>query len=245
MSHIVSIATRIKDAGALAAACQRLGLPPPKEGTARLFSTTATGQLVQLPGWTYPVVIDTASGEVRFDNYAGRWGTQRELDKLLQAYAVEASEQSERLFVPHFVTLDTRSLATTSTAVDANGDQNTNLNDFLDFWSREAATTSTNMVRLLVCRERSNSTLPVWRVLEQVLLKQGTDGENNSLPISVAFLIGPEGGWSPQENERMDALEREYPELFWNVSLGPNILRAETAAMTAVAAFTLFQDAQQ
>ena len=96
MSHIVSIATRIKDVGALAAACQRLGLAAPKHGTAQLFSTTVTGQVVQLPGWTYPVVVDLNSGEVQFDNFQGHWGQRRELDKLLQAYAVERTRLEAR-----------------------------------------------------------------------------------------------------------------------------------------------------
>jgi hypothetical protein len=51
---------------------------------------------VQLPGWHYPVVVDTGSGEVRFDNYNGAWGSQSELDKLLQAYAVEKTRVEAR-----------------------------------------------------------------------------------------------------------------------------------------------------
>ena len=42
-----------------------------------------------MPGWLYPVCIDTASGTVKFDNYAGSWGDQEHLDKFMQAYAVE------------------------------------------------------------------------------------------------------------------------------------------------------------
>ncbi len=76
MSHIVSIQTRLKDPAAVAAACQRLGLPAPVQGTARLFSGEATGLLVQLPGWQYPVVLDTATGTACFDNYGGEWKRQ-------------------------------------------------------------------------------------------------------------------------------------------------------------------------
>jgi hypothetical protein len=76
MSHIVSIQTRLHDPAAVTAACQRLGLAPPVEGTARLFSGEATGLLVQLPGWQYPAVIDTLSGIVRYDNYSGHWKGQ-------------------------------------------------------------------------------------------------------------------------------------------------------------------------
>ena len=44
---------------------------------------------MRLPGWQYPAVVDTASGAVRYDNFEGRWGEQRHLDRFLQAYAVE------------------------------------------------------------------------------------------------------------------------------------------------------------
>ena len=90
MSHIVSIQTRLRDPAAVAAACRRLGLTAPAQGTARLYGGQATGLLVQLPGWQYPAVIDSASGEVRYDNFEGRWGEQAHLDRFLQAYAVEA-----------------------------------------------------------------------------------------------------------------------------------------------------------
>ena len=48
-----------------------------------------------------------------------------------------------------------------------------------------------------------------------------------------AILIGPEGGFSPSERDRLNALPFAHP-----VSLGPRILRADTAA---VAAMTLWQ----
>jgi len=69
MSHIVEIQTKLHDPVAIGAACQRLGLPAPVQGTASLFSGEATGLLVQLPGWQYPAVIDTATGTVKYDNF--------------------------------------------------------------------------------------------------------------------------------------------------------------------------------
>jgi hypothetical protein len=89
MSHIVTLETRVHDPATLAAACQRLGLAAPQHGTARLYSGEATGLIVQLPGWQYPIVIDTRSGTIRFDHFEGRWGNPKELDRFLQAYAVE------------------------------------------------------------------------------------------------------------------------------------------------------------
>jgi len=46
---------------------------------------------------------------------------------------------------------------------------------------------------------------------------------------SVAFLIGPEGGFTIEEKEKLCALSNVKP-----VSLGPRILRSETAAITAL-----------
>jgi hypothetical protein len=96
MSHIVTIKTEIRDKAALAAACARLGLEPPETGTARLFTSDATGEIVRLPGWTYPVVIDTEARQVAFDNFNQEWGKQEELDKLLQMYAVEKARIEAR-----------------------------------------------------------------------------------------------------------------------------------------------------
>ena len=103
MSHIVSIKTEVKDAEAVKAACQRLGLEDPVEGTARLFEGDATGLLVKLPDWVYPVVLDTATGQARYDNYGGDWGAQKHLDRFVQTYAVckatiEAKKRGHTVF---------------------------------------------------------------------------------------------------------------------------------------------------
>lgn len=45
-----------------------------------------------------------------------------------------------------------------------------------------------------------------------------------------AILIGPEGGWSESERRRLSAMESVTP-----VSLGPRILRADTAAVASLA----------
>jgi hypothetical protein len=96
LSHIVSIKTEVRDVQAVTAACRRLGLPGPVAGTAKLYGGEAAGLLVRLPGWLYPVVLDTATGQVRFDNYEGRWGAQKELDRFLQLYAVEKARLEAR-----------------------------------------------------------------------------------------------------------------------------------------------------
>ena len=96
MSHIVEIQTEVRDPVAVAAACRRLALPEPVHGTATLFEGNAEGLLVKLPGWLYPVVIDTASASVKFDNYGGSWGAPEQLDRFLQAYAVERASIDAR-----------------------------------------------------------------------------------------------------------------------------------------------------
>ncbi|MDG2520122.1 16S rRNA (uracil(1498)-N(3))-methyltransferase [Caulobacter segnis] len=54
-------------------------------------------------------------------------------------------------------------------------------------------------------------------------------------PQAAAVLIGPEGGFAPEERERLRALDFVTP-----ISLGPRILRADTAAISAL---TLWQAA--
>lgn len=96
MSHIVTIETEIRDPVALRLACRRNELDQPVHGTAKLFSSEATGYLVHLPRWHYPVVCHTDSGQVFYDNYQGRWGEQAQLDGFLQAYAVEKAKLEAR-----------------------------------------------------------------------------------------------------------------------------------------------------
>jgi hypothetical protein len=92
----VEIKTQVRDPSAVAAACRRLGLPEPKQNCFRLFSSEAKGLGVELPGWSYPVVIDTLDGSLRFDNYNGAWGNPSELDKFLQAFALEKASIEAR-----------------------------------------------------------------------------------------------------------------------------------------------------
>jgi hypothetical protein len=96
MSHIVQIKTQVRDAETVRAACQRLGLPQPVLGTFPLFSAVASGLAVQLAGWRYPAVCQLDTGQVQYDNYGGHWGEQQELDRFLQAYAVEKAKLEAR-----------------------------------------------------------------------------------------------------------------------------------------------------
>ena len=96
MSHIVTIATKVTDPEAVKSACRRLNLEAPIFGEHRMFDGRATGWAVRLSNWTYPVVCDTATGAVRYDNYGGRWGDTAQLDGFMQAYAAEKAKMEAR-----------------------------------------------------------------------------------------------------------------------------------------------------
>jgi hypothetical protein len=89
MSHIVQIKTELRDPIAISAACKRLGLQQPTTGKFRVYAVDREGIGINLPGWQFPVVVNTTTGAVDYDNYNGSWGAQKELDAFLQAYAVE------------------------------------------------------------------------------------------------------------------------------------------------------------
>ena len=89
------------------------------------------------------------------------------------------------------------------------------LGDLLSSWR-----TAQGLRRLLVCDESAPPTSPI----EQIGLLDG-------LPVGI--LIGPEGGFADEERSLLLAQDFVIP-----ISLGPRILRADTAA---VAALTLVQ----
>jgi len=97
LSHIIEIKTEVRDAAAAGAACRRLGLEAPVHGSAELYSGTVTGLIVKLPGWRYPAVFNTESGQARYDIFNGRWGNQVQFDRFLQAYAVEKCRLEARV----------------------------------------------------------------------------------------------------------------------------------------------------
>ena len=101
MSHIVEIKTEVRDEAAVQSACSRLHLPRATRGIFELYSSTETGLDIELPHWKYPVVATSyesgrLTGQLRFDNYNGRWGSQEFLDRFLQTYAVEKAKIEAR-----------------------------------------------------------------------------------------------------------------------------------------------------
>ena len=76
-------------------------------------------------------------------------------------------------------------------------------------------------VRLVLAEQERSTTL--HHALNEALAAAGDEAP------AIRMAVGPEGGWAAEEEAMFDA-ENWKP-----VSLGPRILRAETAAMTAMA----------
>lgn len=116
-------------------------------------------------------------------------------DERLEANAIEAAEQTERLDIPAVKPF-------------------TALDEILDDWPEERA--------LIFCDERlaGDHNHDAVRILSKVTQK------------SAAILIGPEGGFSMDEKAKIDSLPCTY-----GLSLGPRILRADTAALSALSLY--------
>lgn len=135
-----------------------------------------------------------------------RTNAERANVERLQAIAVEAAEQCERLDVPEVLAPE-------------------KLERVLDAWEAER--------RLMYCDEGAAGSpdFPSSGVAAKPAL-QALAGEPRG---AWAVLIGPEGGFDPEEQARLRGLPFVTP-----VGLGPRILRADTAAISAL---TLWQSA--
>jgi len=123
------------------------------------------------------------------------------LDRL-DAIAKEAAEQTGRLDVPQV-------------------DDPVRLETLLEAWDPSR--------RIMFCDETGGA--PAIQALTAAGLK-GTNGDGNAAGSGQtpwAIMIGPEGGFSPEEGEKLRSLDFSLA-----VSLGPRILRADTAAITAM-----------
>ncbi|MEQ8194371.1 MAG: 16S rRNA (uracil(1498)-N(3))-methyltransferase [Rhodospirillales bacterium] len=119
----------------------------------------------------------------------------------LQAIAVEAAEQSQRLDVPDIAPAHS-------------------LNELCASWPA---------ARILFVLDETGTGEPPVAPLAAALRDAGN-------PAPCGFLVGPEGGFSAAELDEL----RKLP--FVNaVTLGPRILRAETAALAALACYACHQ----
>jgi 16S rRNA (uracil1498-N3)-methyltransferase len=127
----------------------------------------------------------------------------------LQAIAAEASEQTGRLDVPTVLAPE-------------------KLERLIDDWDPERA--------LMFCDEAGDDPAALWggsAGRAEPVLTALAGAHDAARPWAI--LIGPEGGFSPQERARLRGLA-----FVTAVTLGPRILRADTAAISAM---TLWQAA--
>ena len=88
--------------------------------------------------------------------------------------------------------------------------------------------------RLMFCDEAGDDPHAQWGGA-QGRARPALDALGQVEPGPFAVLIGPEGGFAPEERDRLRGLPYVIP-----VTLGPRILRADTAAISAL---TLWQAA--
>lgn len=125
----------------------------------------------------------------------------------LQAIATEAAEQTGRLDAPEVL-------------------EPVKLERLLDGWDRDR--------RLMFCDEAGDDPDAEWGGREG-RARPALEALSGRPQGPWALLIGPEGGFAPEERARLRALDQVTP-----VTLGPRILRADTAAISAL---TLWQAA--
>jgi len=125
----------------------------------------------------------------------------------LQAIATEAAEQTGRLDVPEVL-------------------EPVKLEKLLDDWGAGR--------RLMFCDEAGDDPDAEWGG-EAGRARPALEALGGQAPGPWAVLIGPEGGFAPEERARLRGLDAVTA-----VTLGPRILRADTAAISAL---TLWQAA--
>lgn len=135
---------------------------------------------------------------------------------------VEAAEQCERLTLPRLGT-EPQTWEGLKASIQASADDESG--DRQQHW--------------FICRERSTESLP----LPQALASTQSDVGEKTAANTYNILVGPEGGWSVEELEDMEGLRATQGNIHF-VSLGPLVLRAETAAIAALSTAMLFRESQ-
>ena len=73
------------------------------------------------------------------------------------------------------------------------------------------------------------------------MIRSRSTAQEKSPSTLYHIVVGPEGGWSPSEIEAFQELQKNQSNVRF-VSLGPLVLRAETAAIAAISAVALATD---
>ena len=102
MSHTATVKTELRSRQMIQRAAKAMKLECSVGDFTQTFyqGTPQKGDvLVKLPGWSYPVLINTKTAEVHFDNFNGIWGEAARLDDLIQEYSLLTAEDELQQFV--------------------------------------------------------------------------------------------------------------------------------------------------
>ena len=175
----------------------------------------------------------------------GSVSDSKALGKLGLVTAVEAAEQCERMTVPRVGETPLPLLAFLQD-VELQRASRIRGNDTDTEGERDSEKIRLLPESIFVCKERDTDAKPILEALAEFAQdKQGDattsgDGGRGNTPQNAAFLVGPEGGFDPDEMRAMAT----YPFVRF-VSLGPLVLRAETAAMYALSSWSAFWAARR
>lgn len=215
-------------------------------GAGRMIPVTSD----HIEGGALMALLESNGNEADLDVVYGGYNTSRENRGItsfgkLEIQAIEAAEQCERLEIP----IVTNDLSLTWPSENSQGTLwrvQDIVKQWCDNWEEDYLRGDKNLGTadcrtLLICRERAS-------------VADANDGRARVVPVlqalndnqRVSLLVGPEGGWSLEEEEIFDEICSKYngridPPVRC-VSLGTSVLRAETACMMAVGSWALIND---
>ncbi len=87
MSHTQTVKVAISNKEAFKEAAKEVNAKSfsTEERDVRLYDSVQRGMFVHFTNWQYPVVV--TNGELRYDNFEGRWGNESDLNAFRQSYA--------------------------------------------------------------------------------------------------------------------------------------------------------------
>jgi 16S rRNA (uracil1498-N3)-methyltransferase len=166
----------------------------------------------------YPVITQNCQHRKLFTNDIENNHESKDITSF-QNIIIQSSEQSERLFLPKLHRVST-------------------LNEFLTKY------VSDPQFPIFICRERSSISLPLLQSLQDYMKSFPSIpiGTTTMRKIPFNLLIGPEGGFTEEEFHQIEEINQQKNPNIRMVSLGENILKAETAAIHSVGLVQSFID---
>lgn len=92
-SHTATVKVEFTDLSALKIAIESMGGTFLGQGEHKLYAGKENGIGFRLPGWQYPLVVNGA-GELRYDDYKGKWGKVSSIAKLSTEYSISLAQSN-------------------------------------------------------------------------------------------------------------------------------------------------------